>query len=370
MSDAATARASASTPALSLRRIGVLTLLVSLAFVVLLAVPLFGDPRTIYAGAFISGQSGSFPENISYPFYMRGFGYKCLYYGLYRAADLVVDSRSTFAFELVTRLIYYSGFMALAAWFFWLLRERLARLGVHWLEAMFLFLVAIVATSHHIHQQPEELAVLLTVGLTAFSLSDNKLLSGLSGLFIPLLIFCKILTVWPAVFPLFLVLATRQPRRIFWVGASWAAFFAATILFYVAVIPQEIVDLRNAALCQSSTLDWRDMRALLTRGIFAMGHIPFYFVTCVCLAWLLWCAFEWRKWKECLLALAGVIIASFPLVPQSLHLCYHYLLLFPPAFLIVLWCLHLVPDAGRRGASWSPWPSAPLPDGDCFLRSA
>ena len=98
----------------------------SLAFVVLLAVPLFGDPRTIYAGAFISGQSGSFPENISYPFYMRGFGYKCLYYGLYRAADLVVDSRSTFAFELVTRLIYYSGFMALAAWFFWLLRERLA----------------------------------------------------------------------------------------------------------------------------------------------------------------------------------------------------------------------------------------------------
>ena len=63
---------------------------------------------------------------------MRGFGYKCLFYGLYRAAELVVDSRSIFAFELVTRLMYYSGFLLLAVWFFWLLRQRLARMGIHW----------------------------------------------------------------------------------------------------------------------------------------------------------------------------------------------------------------------------------------------
>ena len=33
---------------------------------------------------------------------------------------------------------------------------------------------------------------------------------------------------------------------------------------------------------------------------------------------------------------------------QTLHLCYHYLQFFPAAFLIALWCLRLVPDAGRR----------------------
>ncbi len=106
--------------------------------------------------------------------------------------------------------MYYSGFVLLSAWFFWLLRGRIAAMGIHWLEATLLFLVGILATSHHIHQQPEELALLLAVGLTAFSLSDNRTLNGLSGLFLPLMLLCKIVTIWPAVFPFVMILATRD----------------------------------------------------------------------------------------------------------------------------------------------------------------
>ena len=105
--------------------------------------------------------------------------------------------------------MYYSGFLLLGAWFFWLLRKPIASCGISWPEAMLLFFVGVLATSHHVHQQPEELAVLLTVGLTAFSLSDNRALNCLSGLFLPLMLSCKVVTIWPAVFPLAMVLATR-----------------------------------------------------------------------------------------------------------------------------------------------------------------
>jgi uncharacterized membrane protein (DUF485 family) len=342
--------AEASAPAFSRRRLWLLVLLALAAFAGLLAVPMFGDPRSIYAASFISGQQpGAFLARISYPYCMRGYAYKCLFYGLYRGAELVVDSRWIAAFELVTRLMYYSGFVALAAWFFWLLRTRIAGLGLHWIEVALLFLVGVLATSHHIHQQAEELALLLTVGLTAFALSDNKLLNALSGLFLGLMFSCKIVTIWPAVFPFFLVLATRNRGRIVRVGASWACFFAATLLFCVFMVPQELVDIRNAALCQGgSWLSPRTLRAGLTHGVWALAHIPFYLVAVACLGWLLWRGLEERRWKGLLLAVAAVAIGSVPVVPQALHLCYHYLLLFPAAFLIVLGCLRLVPDAGRR----------------------
>jgi hypothetical protein len=311
---------------------------------------MFGDMRFSYATSFQADHLGSFPQNVYRSAYVRSIGYKCLHYGLYRAAALVVDSRSPFAFELVVRLMYYSGFTLLAAWFFWLLRGRIAAMGINWLEAMLLFLVGLLATSHHIHQQPEELALLLAVGLTAFSLSDNRALNGLSGLFLPLMLFCKIITIWPAVFPFVMVLATRQRGRILRVGASWLGFAVATAAFTVLVIPQEIADVTRSALCQSGfSFDPRDMQACVYNGVWAIAHIPFYLVAIVCSGYFLWRAWDERQWKEFLLALGAIALAMPPIILQSLHLCYYYLQLFPAAFLIALWAMRLTPDAGRRG---------------------
>ena len=318
-----------------------------------LATPMFGDLRSTYAYAFLVDHFGGFPDGLFQPALMRGIVFKCLHYGLYRTAELVVDSRSLFAFELLTRLMYYSGYLLLSVWFFWLLRRRVAAFGIRWPEAMLVFLVGVLATSHHVHQQPEELAVLLTVGLTAFSLSDNRTLNGLSGLFLPLMLSCKVVTIWPAIFPLLMVLATRQRQRILWVGASWAGFAAATALFYIFVIPQEIADTRNAAMNQSgSWFDPRGMQAFLYKGVWAMAHIPFFFVSVVCLLWLLWRGMERKPGKEWLWGLGAIAISAPPVFVQSLHLRYHYLLFFPAAFLIALWAIRTIPDSGQRGRLW------------------
>ena len=336
-------------PVLSPRRICLLAIMAAVPLAVQLVTPMFGDPRSIYGNAFLSGQVGSFPGNISHFLCFRGFGYKCMIYGLYRTAELVVDSRSLFTFELVTRSIYYSGYVLLSVWFFWLLRGRLAAFGLHWLEAMFLFLVGILATSHHIHQQPEELAMLLTVGLTAFSLSNNKTLNSLSGLFVPLLLFCKTITIWPAVFPFVMILATRDRGRILRTGVSWAVFTVATAAFYIFVIPQEIVDTRIAALSQSHfCLAPRDLQACVYKGVWAIAHIPFYLVTVDCFGYFLWRAWDERQWKEFLLALGAIAVTLPAVIVQSLHLCYHYMQLFPAAFLIALWAIRLTPDIGRH----------------------
>jgi hypothetical protein len=337
-------------PPHSARRLCLLAILAAIPLAALLVIPMFGDMRFSYATCFQADHLGAFPQNVYRSAYVRSIGYKCLHYGLYRAAALVVDSRSPFAFELAARLMYYSGFALFGAWFFWLLRGRLAAMGIHWLEALPLFLVGLLATSHHIHQQPEELALLLTVGLTAFSLSDSKTLNGLSGLFLPLLLSCKIVTIWPAVFPFVMVLATRDRGRILRVGASWAGFTVATAIFYVVVIPQEIADARTAALCQSHFgFNPLEMRDCIRDGVWALAHLPFYLVAIACLGWFLWQAFERRQWRDWLLALGAIAIAVPPLFLQSLHLCYYYLQLFPAMFLIVLWTIGLIPDAARRG---------------------
>jgi len=105
-------------PVLSPRRIWLLAIMAVVPLVVQLVTPMSGDLRDIYGNAFLSSQVGSFPGNISHYLCFRGFGYKCLIYGLYRTAELVVDSRSIFTFELITRGIYYSGYVLLSVWFF------------------------------------------------------------------------------------------------------------------------------------------------------------------------------------------------------------------------------------------------------------
>ena len=337
----------------STRNTLLLVFMVIVPLAVQLATPMFGDLRTTYAYAFMADRFGTFPENLSKPFLMRGIGFKCLYYGLYKTAGLAVESRSPFAFELVTRLMYYTGYMLLSVWFFWLLRRRIAAFGIGWLEAMLVFLVGVLATSHHVHQQPEELAVLLAVGLTAFSLSDNRTLNCLSGLFLPLMLSCKVVTIWPAIFPFLMVLATRERGRILRVGTSWAGFTAAMALFYIFVFPQEIADTRNAATNQSgSWFDLREIHAFVYKGVWSMAHTPFYLMTVVCLLWLLWRGAERKQWKEWLLGLGAIAIAVPPVFIQSLHLCYHYLLFFPAAFLIALWAIRTIPDAGQRSRLW------------------
>ena len=258
-----------------------------------------------------------------------------------------------FAFELTTRLMYYSGFLALGAWFFWLLRKRIAACGIPWPEAMLVSFVGVLAVSHHVHQQPEEIAVLLTLGLTAFSLSDSRALNCLSGLFLPLMFTCKAVTIGPAAIPFLLVLATRERGRILRVGASWAAFAAAGAAFFILALPQEIADMRMAATIQPEFhLDPRDLRNFVRNGVWSFAHIPFFLVAAVCVGWLLFRAAERKEWKDALLALGVIAVSAPPVLVQGLHFPYHYFLFFPAAFFVALWTVRLIPDAGRRGRVW------------------
>ena len=85
------------------RRLWLLSLMAAVPMAALLATPMFGELRTTYGYAFQAGLLGWFPENIYRSFLMRCVGYKCLHYGLCRAAASVVNSRSLFVFELATR---------------------------------------------------------------------------------------------------------------------------------------------------------------------------------------------------------------------------------------------------------------------------
>jgi hypothetical protein len=149
---------------------------------------------------------------------------------------------------------------------------------------------------------------------------------------------------------LVLVLATRDRGRILRVGASWAVFAAAAVAFHLLLIPQEMANLRDAASIQGgSCLDPRALRKFVSMGCWCFAEIPFYFSATICLGWFLWQGFDKQQWRGFLLALGAIAVATPPLIIQDSHESYHYLLLFPAAFLIVLWALRATADSGRRG---------------------
>jgi hypothetical protein len=152
------------------------------------------------------------------------------------------------------------------------------------------------------------------------------------------------------VFPFVLVLATRDRGRILRVGASWAVFAAAAVAFHLVVIPQEIANLRDAAMIQGGSC-WapRVLRGCIAMALLSFAEIPICSFAAICFGWFLWQGIDKQQWKEFLLALGAIAIAVPPLIIQTYHQTYHYLQLFPAAFLIALWPLRSTADVGRRG---------------------
>ena len=150
-----------------------------------------------------------------------------------------------------------------------------------------------------------------------------------------------------------MALATRDRARILRVGASWACFAAATALFYLLVIPQEIAETAHGGdVSKRVVVRSAGSEGLCSQRRLGVRHIPFFLAAGVAFGWLLWRAVEEKHWKDALLALAAIALAAPPVYIQSLHLRYHYLLFFPAAFLIALWAIRSVPDAGRRSRLW------------------
>lgn len=293
-----------------------------------LSTPLTDDLMMTFGSAFQADHvDAPFPENVYRSWHQRGIGYRCLIYGLYRAAAVVTDTTRPARFELTVKVLYYGLLLLLIAASCRGARSALDRIGVRPFDAFAVGALGILTCSHSLQMQAEELAVVLALAMTATALSESKRAQWLSGLFVPLLFSCKFVTVAYAVLPVAVLLALGPTRRaqLLRVLAASAAGLAATAAIWMAFLPLELTSARNAALLQSALK--YTQRGLVGGFAFGLGrglqHAPLVAAGLVLAAILAFRPREGAPKRAALFAGMFAACAAVAIV-QSKWFPYHY----------------------------------------------
>ncbi|MFB3787171.1 MAG: hypothetical protein ACE15F_12470 [bacterium] len=197
---------------------------------------------------------GPFPANVIQAWTLRGIGYKCLTYFLYKFTRIFADYNDKMRFELVFKALYAALIVIILILSTWIARPGWRRLGLEGLSVLFFLGTAFFSLSYECAFQAEDVAALVMILGTALALSENKVLCGLAGAVLSLLFTLKGITWLLGLVPLlFLGLYREKFRRpLIWTGLSFGISSVALAALIWLLIPQEITDLRDASRFQSS----------------------------------------------------------------------------------------------------------------------
>lgn len=249
-------------------------------FVINTIIGLTGDVTDSFAAAFQADYLGEFPVNVYQSFNLRGLGYKYLMYILYKITNIFVKLDNFVSFQILTKFIYYFFFFGISYVFLQIMNKTLKKMNIYWANIYILFIYAILLTSRLIHLQAEEASIFFTLGLFSFAMSEKKYLNYLSGIFISILFLMKGSTIiyigYPFLFILYLTLKYRfLKKNLIRLIISDIIFIFLTVLLLIFIIPQEIIDLKNATMIQSSAQFHIGAIPLFVFGTFrAIAHIP------------------------------------------------------------------------------------------------
>ena len=261
----------------------VLAVILGLLIIGALLTPLAGDVLVAFGGAFQADWIPcGFPCNVYRSWgNMRGIGYKLVVYALYHLTGIFVRPTHLMGFQVVAKLIYYPLFFGAAYGFMRVARRQLGQLGLTVGEAFFLFVLSTLTVSQLLALQAEELAWLFTVGMTVCAVNERKSWNYAAGVFVPLLLACKLITVADILFPIGLVwcLGSAYRDRLKRLLVTVTLFGLLTAGVYVLVLPLEVRDAIDAAYFQSPLrFHWFASPIGFLRGLLiAAQHAPFLF---------------------------------------------------------------------------------------------
>ena len=287
------------------------------------------DIMLSYGAAFQADHLGNFPLNVYKTWNMRGIGYKYLMYGLYKLSGTSPTPDHSHEFEIITKTIYYALLLSMSYFFFYLLKPFLARKNINWKLSFFLFAISAASIGLGVILQPEDISIYLTLGMVSFALSEKKIYNNLAGLFVPLLLCLKVVTVLYTGYALVLLLFLYpQEQKRFWrFCISIAVFTFITIIFYLTVIPREVTDTMGSVLLQSGGYSTSFALKWILNLIAARGILACFLPGIICYVYII--AVN-RKKNINLLLLAVLLSISFVYVNiQKEYFAYHYLSIAP-----------------------------------------
>jgi len=297
--------------------------------------PLGTDVTVSFGAAIQADYLGKFPYNVYDSWNLRGIGYKYLIYLIYRIG-LMFSTPGSPSFEIWAKMIYYAIFLPISYLSFKLLKPSFVKLKIYWVDAFIIFLISVLSFSWNFPMQPEDASVYLTVAMTAFALSSHKRLNYLSGVFIPLLLSLKLVTIAFAFFPTMILLSTLKTEKelIKRYIISCIGFLIFTVLFYLFVIPLEIKDTYKATLFQSSFhLNFKSISSLGLWFIKSFSDSAYLFAGTICGLILIYRSrSNFRLFFFMVLLFA---VPAFEVLVQNRFSVYQYLIFFPASMISI-----------------------------------
>lgn len=308
---------------------GIWFLLILISFIVSVLTPFSSDVLVSLGAAFQADYFGNFPKNVYLSWNLRGIGYKYFMYILIKCFGFI-NSYSHSIFPYLVRIVYYSFFIFISYLSIRELRPFFKEIGVDSKLVFLVFTLSILTTSQHLSLQAEEIAVFLTLVMTAFTFSKKKLLNYLSGFILLLLLSLKAVTIVFGGFPFLLTILffSKYKEKAIRFIISNSVFLVLGVLFYIFVIPNEISDILMAAKFQDSSR-FKATTPLLAGYYFfyAALYMPIIFMGLITAVLNL---FSFYKNKQNLILLIlFTIIPIFVVTLQHKWFSYHYSIFIP-----------------------------------------
>ena len=314
--------------------------LIIISFIILLAANIFtpftGDVLVSFGAAIQADHLGEFPLNVYKSWNLRGIGYKYIIYGLHKINDIFQIQNYRILQPLI-KFIYYLLFYAITYLSLLQIKGKIRDYGINFSKLFFTFIIAILASSHWMHLQAEEIAVFFSISHFCFSLSNKKIINYSSGIFIPLLLSCKLITVFYAVYPLILLVYLKDKKLLKRFIISSIIFSIGTLLFYLCVIPKEIEDTINSILFQNlnNFYFFHKIKSMIWGLKIAISHSPVILTGIISFSMLIYYFFKKNDVYNFDFIIILFITSFIPIIVQ-VHFAYHYFAFLPASIIFII----------------------------------
>jgi len=316
--------------------------------------PLGWDQQICVGVAQQVDNNGSFPGSVVNTWNLRGIGHKLVTYWTFRSASAMVHSQDKAALEMVYRLVSLVVIVTFLALSVWCARKQLREWGISSLFCLFILLFAFFTESHWSALQAEDMTALMVVVAVGLGLGDRSWMHIVAGFLLALTVTPKGITLAMGCAGLIGVfLLSPEKKQAFRVAISFVLSGLLLAGIYLFVIPQEVIDLRQAALFQESfSVPFvRRVLILFMNGAASWPHIPILLTWGGCTIGIAIYLFL-KKRFSCLAGVMGILLFSVAApVCQARMFAYHLTALLPLAVGASLAAVFLLKQV-RYGSLW------------------
>lgn len=303
--------------------------------------PLWGNILLGYGALVQSEYYFDFPSSIYEADYIRGLVYKFLLFAIMKVTAIFVDMKSYYAFQLVTKLIYYALCFSFT---YSALNIAFPQKSIKQLFSIqALIWVVLLLSGYRQFMESEELAVVFTIGHFLFIYADDKKANYLSGLYPFLLFGCKAVTIaysgFALLYWLFYINDKEKSKRII---LSHLGFFVLSVVAYASVFHVEIRNILTAMAYQNSA-KFDGISTLIRFGTSMFRYLYYLPGLLIIPAGILF-ALVFNRKQALFITLIFLLAALCVIVQNRFSSPYHYLSFIP----IILFIAFFSFDADKK----------------------